>query len=287
MNQQENEPPSGMFALKIFGLFVLYLFHCSYAIAQTNRNTSDWKLVWSDEFDKDVRPDSANWTYETGFVRNEEDQWYQSENAECKNGRLVITAIKTDKPNPDYASNSNDWRKNRKTISYTSSCLITKGLHQWLYGRFEMKARISVEQGLWPAWWMLGATKPWPANGEIDIMEYYKGKLLANIACADSDNRPKWYSYTKNVNTDWASRFHTWRMDWDSLKIAIYVDEMLLNETPLDSLTNRDGTHFNPFRQPAYMLLNLAIGGMSGGNPSETKFPKKFEIEYIRVYQKK
>jgi beta-glucanase (GH16 family) len=76
-------------------------------------------------------------------------------------------------------------------------------------------------------------------------------------------------------------------MDWDSLKIDIYVDDELLNETPLDSLTNRDGTHFNPFRQPAYMLLNLAIGGMNGGDPSGTKFPKEFEVDYIRVYQKK
>ena len=282
-----NKPVTGRFILKIFSVFVLYLGHCSGAIAQPDHDTSQWQLVWSDEFNKAGRPDSVNWTYETGFVRNEEDQWYQPENAECKNGRLFITAKKVNRPNPDYIPSGNDWRKNRKTIGYTSSCLITKGLHQWLYGRFEMKAKIDIAEGLWPAWWMLGITQPWPANGEIDIMEYYRGKILANIACADGDNKAKWYSYTKKVNSDWASRFHTWRMDWDSLKIDIYVDDELLNETPLDSLTNRDGTHFNPFRQPAYMLLNLAIGGMNGGDPSGTKFPKKFDVDYIRVYQKK
>ena len=268
-------------------LFAWYLLCYLHGISQPHHDSASWQLVWSDEFNRDGKPDTANWTYETGFVRNNEDQWYQQENAECKNGRLIITAKRVNRPNPDYIKNSDDWRRNRRTINYTSSCLITSGLHQWLYGRFEMKARINIEEGLWPAWWMLGITHSWPANGEIDIMEYYKGKILANVACANSDNKAMWYSYTRSTNADWAARFHTWRMDWDSLKISIYVDNVLLNETSLYSLTNRDGSGFNPFRQPAYMIVNLAIGGMNGGNPDGTKFPKKFEIDYIRVYQKK
>lgn len=59
-----------------------------------------------------------------------------------------------------------------------------------------------------------------------------------------------------------------------------------MNKTPLDSLVNKDGSGFNPFKQPHYMLLNLAIGGDNGGDPSQTSFPKKFEIDYVRVYQK-
>jgi beta-glucanase (GH16 family) len=55
----------------------------------------------------------------------------------------------------------------------------------------------------------------------------------------------------------------------------------------LNLLVNKDGSGFNPFKQPHYMLLNLAIGGMNGGDPSNTPFPKKMEVEYVRVYQKK
>jgi beta-glucanase (GH16 family) len=67
----------------------------------------------------------------------------------------------------------------------------------------------------------------------------------------------------------------------------LYVDDQLLNKVSLDSLVNKDGSGFNPFKQPHYMLLNLAIGGDNGGDPSQTSFPKKFEIDYVRVYQKK
>ena len=76
-------------------------------------------------------------------------------------------------------------------------------------------------------------------------------------------------------------------MDWNEKEIALYVDDSLMNKTSLDSLINKDASGFNPFKQPEYMLLNLAIGGTSGGDPSQTKFPKTFEVDYVRVYQKK
>jgi beta-glucanase (GH16 family) len=246
-----------------------------------------YRLVWSDEFNKNGTPDSSNWSYEHGFVRNQEDQWYQPENAHCENGMLVIEAKKVQQPNPNYVPGSKDWRKNRETIQYTSACLISRKKQQWQYGRFIMRARIDVSAGIWPAWWMLGVTKPWPGNGEIDMMEYYRGKLLANIACLDNNGKAKWYSNTKAVDSVWASRFHIWRMDWDSSSIALYVDDSLMNKTPLDLLTNRDGSNFSPFKQPAYMLLNLAIGGQNGGDPSQTSFPRTFEVDYVRVYRKR
>ncbi|WP_262711010.1 glycoside hydrolase family 16 protein [Ilyomonas limi] len=164
---------------------------------------------------------------------------------------------------------------------------MTRGLHQWQYGRFEMRARIDVSNGMWPAWWTLGISKPWPANGEIDIMEYYRGKLLANIACLDSNDKAEWFGNTKPVDTVWAAQFHVWRMDWDEDYVALYVDDSLMNKVTLDKLVNKDGSSFNPFKQPHYMLLNLAIGGTNGGDPSSTSFPKKFEVDYVRVYQKK
>jgi beta-glucanase (GH16 family) len=254
-------------------------------------NTTDgYKLVWADEFNNNGKPDTANWTYEQGFVRNEELQWYQPENASCSNGMLLIEARKEERPNPTFVSGSNNWRTGRTTIQYTSSCLLTRGKKSWQYGRFEMRGRIGISKGMWPAWWTLGVEKRWPGNGEIDIMEYYHGKLLANIACLGKDRRAEWYSNTFKVDslggTVWADKFHVWRMDWTEAFIALYIDDQLLNKVSLDALTNKDGSGFNPFKQPHYMLLNLAMGGMNGGDPSTTPFPQKFEVDYVRVYQK-
>lgn len=236
-------------------------------------------------------PDSSKWTYEKGFVRNNEAQWYQPENAVCKKGYLIIEAKRESKPNPNYVEGSADWRKNRSQINYTSSCLLTRGLQSWQFGRFEMKARIDISKGMWPAWWTLGINGRWPANGEIDIMEYYSGKLLANIACIGPNKKAEWFSKVKHTDLiggkEWASKFHVWRMDWADDRIALFVDDQLLNSVNMDSLVNKDGTGINPFKQPHYMLLNLAIGGDNGGDPAETEFPKRFEIDYVRVYQKK
>jgi beta-glucanase (GH16 family) len=121
-------------------------------------------------------------------------------------------------------------------------------------------------------------------------MEFYRDKLLANIACGTAvPYEAKWYSNNKTLDSfepGWSQRFHTWRMDWDETAISLYVDDMLLTHVPLKDLFNRDGSDFNPFKQPHYILLNLAIGGDNGGDPSATTFPKRFEVDYVRVYQK-
>ncbi|MVN22017.1 glycoside hydrolase family 16 protein [Mucilaginibacter arboris] len=250
-----------------------------------------YKLVWADEFNKSGPVNAEDWQFEQGFKRNEELQWYQKENAWCEKGYLIIEARKETKHNPDFQSGSKDWRKNRENIQYTSSSINTSGKHSWKYGRFVMRGKIDISNGLWPAWWTLGVDGRWPANGEIDIMEYYRNKLLANIACLGSDNKVQWYSKTKDINLlgskDWASKFHVWRMDWNEKSIALYVDEQLLNEVELSKLVNKDGSNINPYNQPHYMLLNLAVGGINGGNPADTKFPNRYEIDYVRVYQKK
>ncbi|WP_205511098.1 family 43 glycosylhydrolase [Longitalea arenae] len=250
-----------------------------------------YQLVWADEFNRDGQPDTTHWRYEAGFVRNEELQWYQPQNAVVKNGQLIIEARNEQRPNPDYTPGHKDWRRNRPAINYTSSCILTAGKHSWLYGRFEMRGRIDVRSGIWPAWWTLGVQKPWPANGEIDIMEYYRGRLLANIACLGQNRRPEWYSNTFSVDSlggaAWANEYHVWRMDWTPEDITLYVDDILLNKVKLDALANKDGSGFNPFKQPHYMLLNLAIGGVNGGDPTNTAFPARFEVDYVRVYQKK
>lgn len=273
-------------------LSLMMMAGCSAAKKTVNRKNTvpaGYKLVWADEFNQDGKPDTTAWRYENGFVRNNELQWYQPDNARCENGLLVIEGRPESKPNPLYEPGNKDWRKSRQEIRYSSSSINTSGKHAWLYGRFEMRGRIDISEGLWPAWWTLGVGGKWPANGEIDIMEYYNKKLLANIACMGSNHKAEWYSKVKNTDSlggkDWASKFHVWRMDWNENEIGLYVDDMLLNKVELSKLVNKDGTGINPFQQPHYMLLNLAMGGMNGGDPSNTTFPNRFEVDYVRVYQ--
>jgi beta-glucanase (GH16 family) len=224
-------------------------------------------------------------------VRNNEVQWYQPDNARCEQGLLVIEARKEARPNPNYQPGSSSWKTSRPTIDYTSASLNTSGLHSWQYGRFEMRGRIDTRSGLWPAFWTLGVQKPWPSNGEIDIMEFYKGKILANVASGTTKpNTAKWHSETKPVasfpDPAWSQKFHVWRMDWDAEAIRLYVDDLLLNETPLTQTVNQDGIGFNPMKQAHYVLLNLALGGDNGGPLSSTTFPSRFEVDYVRVYQR-
>jgi beta-glucanase (GH16 family) len=284
-----NKDSTKWFNLIVSLALILFLFSCHHKMMPVKQSPGAYQLMWSDEFNDDGRPDSTKWNYEHGFVRNHEMQWYQPENARCENGLLIIEATKADVANPRFREGSEDWRKNRKTIQYFSSCMITRGKNEWQYGRFEMRAKIDISAGLWPAWWTLGVAKNWPANGEIDIMEYYRKKLLANIACLDHNGAAKWYSNKFNTDSlggsNWADQFHIWRMDWTEQYIELFIDNKSLNRVPLDSLVNQDGSGFNPFKQPHYMLLNLAIGGDNGGDPANTSFPAKFEVDYVRVYQ--
>jgi len=250
-----------------------------------------YKLVWADEFNNNGKPDATSWTHEQGFVRNEEAQWYQQDNAWCENGLLIIEGRKETRPNPGFKKESGDWRSNRENAEYTSSSIKTAGKHSWQYGRFVMRGKIDVSSGLWPAWWTLGVSGEWPSNGEIDMMEYYRGKLLANIAVGTSKKyQAEWHSNSKSIielgGPEWVSKFHIWRMDWTEKDIALYIDEQLLIKVDMDSLYNKDGSNTHPFKQPHYMLLNLAMGGTNGGGLENTKFPNRFEVDYVRVYQK-
>lgn len=268
-----------VFAIALSGLVA----NCQYK--------KQYELIWSDEFNTDGAPDSSKWGYEKGFVRNNEDQWYQPENAVCKNGLLIIEAKRVQQVNPLYEAGSTDWRKNRDSIHYTSTCMITRYKHTWKYGRFEMRGKIDIRSGMWPAWWTLGVERQWPANGEIDIMEYYRDQLLANMVCLGKEGKQEWHTEIKPVTklggAEWAAKFHVWRMDWSEQYVALYVDDMLLNKVATDLLVNKDGTGFNPFKQPHYMLLNLAIGGQNGGDPANTTFPGRFEVDYVRVFREK
>ena len=262
-------------------------------------SAQEWKLVWSDEFDRNGRLDTAAWNYENGFARNEEAQWYQSDNACCKGGKLIIEARKEEgRRNPLYKPGSQDWCKRREFVEYTSSSVTTAGKKEFLYGRFEVRARIPVGGGAWPAIWLLGTEMEWPSCGEIDVMEYYRingiPHILAN-ACWGNDrsydavwnSRKIPFTHFTDRDPEWADKFHIWRMDWDETAIKLYLDDELLNEIPLSETVNVSiGSGTNPFRRPQYLLLNLAVGGLNGGMIDDKEMPMRYEIDYVRVYQR-
>ncbi|MCG8307132.1 MAG: glycoside hydrolase family 16 protein [Cytophagales bacterium] len=254
-----------------------------------DQQETEYELVFEDEFEGDF-PNPDNWGFENGFVRNKELQWYRKENAYCENGLLIIEGRREDIPNPNYDPNGTDWKTSREFAHYTSSSLMTRGLHSWKYGRFEIKAKIDVRRGMWPAIWTLGIEGEWPSNGEIDIMEYYSDYILANFAWG-TDQRwvPKWDGFKKHISSfpaDWANEFHVWRMDWTEDKIELFLDDELLNTVRLSKTINPASEIENPFKQPHYLLLNLAIGS-NGGDPSGTTFPARFEVDYVRIYREK
>src|SRR5256886_14637389 len=137
-----------------------------------------FELVWADEFDRDGRPDSNKWTYERGFVRNEELQWYRPENARVAHGHLIIEARRERIRNPAFDSTIDDWRARRRYAAYTSASLTTRGVASWQYGRFEERGRLDVPPGRGPAFWAPGGQGVWPGGGGVGGVEDYRGLLL-------------------------------------------------------------------------------------------------------------
>lgn len=249
-----------------------------------------YRLVWADEFDVPGRPNPANWAFERGFVRNQELQWYQPENAWCQDSLLIIEARRERRANPHYRAGSADWMENRPEAEYTSASLSTRGLREWVYGRFEMKARLDVRPGLWPAFWTLGTVGEWPSCGEIDIMEFARGMLLANAYWGSGVRWSPIGCVVKKplsqfADPEWASHFHVWRMDWTRREIRLSVDDELLNRIYLRGTINQDAEQKNPLKAPHCLILNLAVGGFAGGDPAGTEFPGRLEVDYVRVYQ--
>lgn len=286
------------FSMNRFSILVYLMLVSSYPVFAQGK---EYHLVWSDEFEIGGRP-SKDWSYEHGFQRNQELQWYQSDNAYVKDGCLVIEGRLAHFRNPHYQEGSHDWRTKREFVDYTSSCLTTRLSQQFLYGRFEVRAKIPVSSGAWPAIWLLGNKWEWPQNGEIDMMEYYikdgKASILAN-ACWGSKQRWQavWdssvtpFSHFTDKDPQWADKFHIWRMDWNKNYIRLYLDDELLNEIDLSKTQNQgyDGNIENPFSNEVpgfkhYLLLNLAIGS-NGGEPDVARFPLRYYIDYVRVYQ--
>lgn len=261
-----------------------------------------YKLVWHDEFNVNGKP-SSDWNYETGFVRNEELQWYTKENVNVTNGNLVIEGRSETVNNPNYVSGSSNWKTNRQKAYFTSSSINTRASFTFKYGRVEVRAKIPTAKGSWPAIWELGNKWSWPNCGEIDMMEYYLKdgvpSVLANACWGSSEAYTAIWdevhtplTHFVNKDKEWVNKFHVWRMDWDRERILLYLDGELLNSIDLSQTKNRGygGIFDNPFSNDIqgfgdYILLNLAIGG-NGGTPDKSQFPLRYYIDYVRVYQK-
>ena len=258
----------------------------------------DYRLIWSDEFEEGpINRDY--WNFGEGFQRNNEDQWYQADNAQIADGNLVIEARQERRPNPWYEAGSSDWKKSREYIEYTSSILNTSGKFDFCYGRLEVRAKIPCHSGSWPAIWLLGnekVTGPWPSSGEIDVMEYYKDKTWANLVWgSEAQWAGTWESRSTPVTGYWAKQqagwetaYHTWRMDWDEESIKLYLDDELITICNLDRTINKGIWHLvdNPFHTNQYLLLNLALGGNNGGTIDQSNLPFHYLVDYVRVYQK-
>lgn len=238
-----------------------------------------YQLVWADEFTTAGQPDAAKWNYEVGGHGwgNQELQFYtdrRTENARVENGYLIIEARKE------------NWQR----MNYTSARLVTKGKGEWQYGKIEVKAKIPSGRGTWPAIWMLGATTPlnWPDDGEIDIMEHVgfnQGTVHASIHCK------KYYHSIGTQKTatipvpDCSDSFHVYATEWDKDSVRVSVD----GNTYFRFANEHTGYEAWPFDNKMFLLLNIAVGGAWGGQQGvdDSIFPKKMEIDYVRVYQKK
>ncbi|MBT2686531.1 carbohydrate binding domain-containing protein [Bacillus sp. ISL-37] len=265
------------------------------------QNKSEWSLVWSDEF-SGTEIDRSKWTYDIGNWivdqdgngiapgwGNNEKEYYtdSSENAFIEDGKLVIKA-KQEQVTDEFG-----------TYDYTSAKLKTKGLFSKKYGRYEIKAKLPVGKGLWPAIWMLPEEDKygtWAASGEIDIMESWGSKphtVAGTIHYGEGWPNNKYtgkeFELPENRGID---KWHTYALEWEPGELRWYVDgELYQTQNKWYSKGTDNAANFSypaPFDQEFYLVMNLAVGGWFDGDPDETtKFPSQMEVDYVRVYDLK
>ena len=243
----------------------------------------EWQLAWSDEFDGDTL-NEANWNRQVvpAGQFNEEWQAYtdSEDNARVEDGYLVVQALhKSSEHGHDQ---------------YTSARLNTAGKQAWTYGKVAARMQLPYGEGIWPAFWMLGANcsenggdTPWPLCGEIDIMEFYGSKsdavVEANLHSADDSGAHQQIGAVpfRLKSGKFADRFHVFEMEWDERRITWKVDGKEYASTDISTADDSE------FHQPFYILLNLAVGGTHAGRPdATTRFPQSMYVDWVRVYQR-
>ncbi len=242
----------------------------------------NWELVWSDDFDgvAGTAPDASKWTFDIGNGTdgwgNQELQYYtnRSENVKLDgNGNLVITARK----------------ENYSGSAYTSARVKTQGLFAHAYGKIEARIKTPYGAGIWPAFWMLGDnnnTVPWPACGEIDIMEL-KGHIpnvvygtLHGPGYSAGNAITKPYGL-QNARFD--QDYHVFGIEWKENQIDFFVDGYLYQR-----INSSDASGDWAFNHSFFLIMNIAVGGNFVGYPTDsTSFPQNMYIDYVRVYKSK
>jgi beta-glucanase (GH16 family) len=236
------------------------------------------RLVFADEFNGPAgsKPDTTKWTYDPGVPQNGEIQYYtpNSENASMNgSGSLVIEARRQ-----DYQGRQ-----------YTSHRMNTGNKFSVQYGRIEARVKVPKGNGLWPAFWLMGDDflqgRPWPYNGEIDIMEV----LGRNTSEAYSTLHAPAYNGAggygqKYATVDLSQDYHVWAAEWDSKGIRFFLDGRQVFNADKATVENTRGPWI--FDHKFYLILNLAVGGdFPGPIDATTPFPSQMLVDYVRVYQ--
>lgn len=254
---------------------ISFLVSCNSSLEQ-KIDKKEYQLVWSDDFSGAAGqlPDATKWTYDLGNNNgwgNQELQTYTNNPANVSldgNGNLVLTAL-------------------RNGANYTSARIKTQNLFSQAYGKFEARLITPYGTGLWPAFWLLGAnsnTVIWPQCGEIDIMEL-RGQLPSTANCAIhgpgySAGNALSGSYTL-FNSRYDVDYHIFAVEWTENQIDFYIDNYLYRRIQKSDVPGQ-WVYDHPF----FMILNIAVGGNYLGNPnSQTPFPQKMIIDYVKVYQ--
>ena len=226
-------------------------------------------VLWSDEFNYNGLPDSNKWGYDTGYIANNEKQYYtpaRKENAYVANGKLMIIGRKEE----------------MRGFEYTSARLVTLGKFSFKYGRAEARMKLPAGQGIWPAFWMLGSnitTIGWPKCGEIDIMEHINNVPVA-YGTAHWDNNGHVQS-GGTVNCD-VTIYHNYGVEWTADSIRWLLDGKRYYAFSIKDSVNNTA----PFHKPQHLLINLAIGGDWPKDPdSTTVFPDTVFVDWVRVYK--
>ena len=233
--------------------------------------SSDWRLVWSDEFNG-PGIDTSKWAYDVqrpGWVNHElENYTSRPENARVENGHLVIEA-RSD---------------NYQGFQYSSARLKTQGHASWTYGRVEASIQVSGGWGTWPGFWMMpdDFSRGWPACGEIDIMEEVGFNQDAIYGTTHSQKYVQGRGGSLVVSGA-TTGYHAYSAEWYPDRIDFLVDGRKYYTSPNDN-TGDDGW---PFDKNFYVILNLAVGGDWGGaqGVDPNIWPRQMLVDYVRVYQ--
>lgn len=231
--------------------------------------------TFADDFDGPAGspPDPYRWAHDLGrWPDNQETETYTDSTDNCfqdGNSNLVIRATK-----------SRTWLG--RTV-YRSARIKTLGRFSQYLGHFEARIKVDSGRGRWPAFWLLSGAKGWPDGGEIDILESYGYGDSAVETTVHTPGPPSdpgiMYSVSQNLPGDTA--FHVYRMDWEPERLTFSQDGavyLTCDSTQIPHWCYNEG-------DPLYLLLNLAVDGTGGGDPSKGTFPADFTIDYVRVWQ--